>query len=396
MGVPSLGKILKQCPEAWEEIPDEKLSERFSGQIFLFDAPAMMHRFVNKCDTIENNEHLECFIRLWEHMRTLGIESAFIFDGKQTMAKHDEIVKRVESKQRSMSKAQEKVKNYQKELTELEKKTGDPEPLASPEIDFAAMARMSTLKGLLVEETKKAVRRVLPRYYVELKEMFRKREIPFMTAHYEAEQAGSWLVKNGLANVIVSDDYDCLVCGAPFFFQHFHSTQRPQRLIYLDPLIKHLGFTTHLQFVDYCILAGTDFPGRLPGVGPVNAQRLMKKHGSIDALLASPDGKKFLTPEGATPTTHRVAQRMFLNDAFPLSSGEIPANASHGLLEINHRLQQQEVPKRKSPVKKIVRLSKQPGGEELKVGTKREEPPPDCDHEESPTKNHKRTRLINL
>uniref|UniRef100_A0A6C0BMF0 XPG-I domain-containing protein n=1 Tax=viral metagenome TaxID=1070528 RepID=A0A6C0BMF0_9ZZZZ len=418
MGVPSLGKVLKECPDAWEEVPDEKLAEKFSGKTFLFDAPAMMHRFVNKCDTIVNNEHLACFLHLRDRMRKCGIECAFMFDGKQTMAKHDEVVRRVESKQRSMAKAQQKVTSYQKELNELQEKIQQSPPEfvqkpasspkeqveqvakveqeAKPELDFAAMARLSTLKGLLVEQTKRAERRVRGSYYTDLKEIFRREGIPFMTANYEAEQAGAWLVKHGLADVIVSDDYDCLVCGAPFFFQHFHSSKRAQRLIHLEPLMQHLGFTEHSQFVDYCILSGTDFPGRLPGIGPVNAQRLIKKHGSIEALLASADGKRFQSADGAKPTAHRVAQRMFLDDAFPLSSVEIPASAT-AFSAIRDRFEAQlEQPVNKSPVKRIVRLSN-PDVAKLKPRARPQgSPERTCDSGLQPKTPHKKSRLINI
>jgi flap endonuclease-1 len=134
--------------------------------------------------------------------------------------------------------------------------------------DFAEIVRLATLRGKLADEEKKATRKVKAEYYVQLKDLFRKHQVPFMTAAYEAEQAGSWLVKNGFANVIVSDDYDCLLCGAPSFFQHFHSNKKfcTQRLVHLAPLLKHLNFT-HAQFIDFCILTGTDFGGHLPGIG---------------------------------------------------------------------------------------------------------------------------------
>lgn len=42
---------------------------------------------------------------------------------------------------------------------------------------------------------------------------------------------------------------------------------------------------TPSQFLDFCILLGTDANPRIPGVGPVNAFKLMKTHGSIEAIL---------------------------------------------------------------------------------------------------------------
>jgi hypothetical protein len=92
MGVPSLNQLLKECPAAVENVTNEELKEKFQGQTFLFDTSGMMHRFVNKCESIANNEHLgkgsrrdrphplkppglflvDCFLKLWNHLRQLG------------------------------------------------------------------------------------------------------------------------------------------------------------------------------------------------------------------------------------------------------------------------------------------------------------------------------------
>jgi 5'-3' exonuclease len=278
------------------------------------------------------------------------------------MAKQDEIVRRTKSKKRAMEKAQERVVEYQQEIKVLETRA---EPLvAHPQVpegevpqvqvtetkspkklDMAEIVRLAVLKGKLAEEEKKATRKVKPEYYVELKKLFRAHGVPFMTAIYEAEQAGSWLVKNGFANVMVSDDYDCLLCGAPFFFQHFHSNKKncTQRLVYLEPLLKHLNFTRD-QFVDFCILAGTDFGGHLPGIGAVGARRIIQKHGDIDAFLASDEARKYRENDSLSSSfNHKLARRMFTDDGtFPLSSVEIQTHVTQSFDSIQERFVQEQ------------------------------------------------------
>lgn len=383
MGVPALNDLLKECPEAVEHITDDELSQRFKGQTFLFDTSGMMHRFVNKCDTIANNEHLDCFIKLWQRLNALGIVSAFVFDGKNTVAKQDEIQKRIKSKQRSMEQAKKKVDEYQQEIktleervsfsaaapcseptmplelqTPLETTTQQPPPIEETAVDFSEMIRLAMLKGKLAEEEKKATRKVHSSYYVQLKQLFREHGVPFMTATYEAEQAGSWLVKHGFANVMVSDDYDCLLCGAPAFFQHFHSNKKncTQRLVKMEPLLKHLGFT-HDQFVDFCILAGTDFGGHLPGIGAKSARRIIEKHKDIDTYLASSAATKY---RDNTNFNHKLARRMFADDGtFPLASVEIPAmHGGFGRIQERFDREQEQNPLRalrKSAEKKVIR-----------------------------------------
>ncbi|KAI9022037.1 PIN domain-like protein [Hyaloraphidium curvatum] len=50
------------------------------------------------------------------------------------------------------------------------------------------------------------------------------------------------------------------------------------------------------EFLDLCLLLGTDFAPNLPGIGPVNALRLIRKHGTLDAVLADPETARKLPP----------------------------------------------------------------------------------------------------
>jgi flap endonuclease-1 len=45
-------------------------------------------------------------------------------------------------------------------------------------------------------------------------------------------------------------------------------------------------------FVDFCILCGCDYTGTIRGVGPMSAFKLLKQHGSIEALAATLDSSK--------------------------------------------------------------------------------------------------------
>ena len=45
-------------------------------------------------------------------------------------------------------------------------------------------------------------------------------------------------------------------------------------------------------FVDFCILCGCDYTGTIRGVGPMSAFKLLKQHGSIEAVAATLDSSK--------------------------------------------------------------------------------------------------------
>lgn len=200
------------------------------------------------------------------------------------------------------------------------------------------MAERAILQGRLVVEQDKAARVVKQAYYVRLKEIFTERNIPFVVARYEGEQTCAWMLQKGHADILISDDYDCLPCGAPFFVQHFRSSQYPTRRIFLAPLLEHLRMT-QAEFVDFCILLGSDFGGSIHGIGPKRALDIIRKHKNINSFLASTDGKKFRDsivsktsgpgmgddsegPEGvkAREFNYDVPRIMFTDDTFPLLS----------------------------------------------------------------------------
>jgi len=365
MGVSLIGQLIKKegVNAAVEKILTEADMEQFRGQVWLMDTSGFMHRYVNKCNSIINNEHLHCFVHLHDKLKEkYGILCCFVFDGKQTGAKQGEIEKRTVQKERRMSKAKLKLEEYTQEMKELSAAIIEEENSKSPQkeqgektkqdektpanvtpgkvpvqekektdegggggLDFDKMVRLAMLKGLKVEEEKKATREVKKQYYEDLKVLFDERKISYMTATYEAEQAGSWLMKNGLADLVISDDYDCLACGAPFFFQHFESSKPfcVPRLVRLQPLLDHLGFSLE-EFVDFCILCGTDFGGHLKGIGWKGAKKVITKHRTIEAFLKSKDGEKYRRQSGALEQfTYNVARTMFMDDAFPVSQVKI-------------------------------------------------------------------------
>ncbi|KAI8866237.1 hypothetical protein GQ42DRAFT_172870, partial [Ramicandelaber brevisporus] len=57
-------------------------------------------------------------------------------------------------------------------------------------------------------------------------------------------------------------------------------------ILHIDPrlVLEGLGLDRR-AFIDVCILCGTDFSPKIPGIGPVNALKLIKKHGSIENAI---------------------------------------------------------------------------------------------------------------
>lgn len=122
--------------------------------------------------------------------------------------------------------------------------------------------------------------------------------IPWVQAPMEGEAQASYMVKKGDAYAAGSQDYDCLLVGAPVLIRNLTSSERRKlpgkeayakiyiKQIRLKANLKRIGIT-HKQLVDMAILIGTDFNDGIRGIGPKKSLSLIKKNGNVENVLAT-------------------------------------------------------------------------------------------------------------
>ena len=93
--------------------------------------------------------------------------------------------------------------------------------------------------------------------------------IPYIDAKGEGEAQAAYLVQNGDAYAVASQDYDCLLFGAKRVVGNLEYYQ-------LNKVLKELNVTRE-ELVDMGILIGTDFCDGLKGVGAKTALKLAHK-----------------------------------------------------------------------------------------------------------------------
>jgi flap endonuclease-1 len=118
--------------------------------------------------------------------------------------------------------------------------------------------------------------------------------LPWIQAPSEGEAQATYLNKKGDADYCASQDYDCLLFGAPKLLRNVTISGRRKRgnaFIEILPEIVELQKTlnecnvTYEQLVDVGILIGTDFNDSPKGVGPKTALKLIKQYGSLESAL---------------------------------------------------------------------------------------------------------------
>jgi len=140
------------------------------------------------------------------------------------------------------------------------------------------------------------------------KDLLKYLGIPFIQAPSEGEAQASYMVKNGDAYGVGSQDFDCLLVGSPILIRNLTSSTRRKlpgkkayikvnpELIRLDFNLKQLSIS-HKQLVDMAILIGTDFNPGVKGLGPKKSLNLIKKVGNIKNAIATFGGENAPTFE---------------------------------------------------------------------------------------------------
>jgi flap endonuclease-1 len=141
--------------------------------------------------------------------------------------------------------------------------------------------------------------------FVEVMYLLRLMKIPVIQASSEAEAQAAHLNHIGALAAVASEDGDTLVFGAKYLIRGLNTSARAVEVISLDKLLSALGLDQR-QFVDLCILLGSDYSPSVVGIGPKKAFALIKKHKSIENIPGIEDAVGF---------NYVAARREFLSPA---------------------------------------------------------------------------------
>jgi flap endonuclease-1 len=239
-----------------------KLNE-LKGKEVAFDAANTIYQFLSSIRQMDGTplmdhngnitSHLSGILYRTSSLVDKGIKPIYIFDGKSHILKKD-----TQSQRREI-----------REEAEIQWKKAMDEGRIEEARKFAV--RSSRMSSGIVEGSKKLLELM---------------GIPYIQAQSEGEAQASYMVHKGDAWIVASQDYDCLLFGAPRMLKNVAISGPRSRLeiIYLNEVLKENGLTRE-QLIDVAILVGTDFNAGIKGIGAKKGRNLIKKYENIFKVL---------------------------------------------------------------------------------------------------------------
>jgi flap endonuclease-1 len=185
--------------------------------------------------------------------------------------------------------------------------------------------------------------------------------VPYVQAPGEGEAQAAFMASRGDVWAASSRDYDSILFGSPRVVRYLtisgreflpsKGISRPLKpeLIELSSFLRYHGITSN-QLVDLAILIGTDFNEGIKGIGPKTALKLIKRHGSLEAL---PDDLRDKLPQDLE-TLRNIFLRPEATSQYSTLQGPVDENELLTFLCIERGFSQERV---KVALERLKRIS---------------------------------------
>ena len=282
MGIRNLHKFLgKHAPHVY--VPTSL--DRYQFRTIAVDVNLYLYRF----KASHRNRWLTAFLNMVTLLRKHRIRAIFVYDTKAPAEKYD---KQQERKSRK-SNVEKQAYDLRMALSEYQQ-TGEcdqilvhasqkrklkrllsPQTLAQ-QIDVSAIEQeIQHLETQVVSVTRADVRTT--------KDLLDLLSVEYYDSPNEAETLCAHMCVQGKVDAVLSNDTDVLVYGTPVFLSNLHMGNENCTEIRFTEVLQALDIT-HKQFIDFCIMCGTDYNKNIYNVGPEKAFKMIREVHDIDHL----------------------------------------------------------------------------------------------------------------
>ncbi|MDR2830683.1 MAG: flap endonuclease-1 [Methanobrevibacter sp.] len=234
-----------------------------NGKTIAIDAANIIYQFLSSIrqedgSPLVNKEgnttsHLSGILYRTSSIVEKGIKPIYVFDGKPSHLKEETISKRKKIKEESEKK-------WKKALEE-----GDTDTARKYAI------RTSRMSTYVIESSKKLLDLM---------------GVPHVQACGEGEAQATYMVRKGDVWAVASQDYDCLLFGAPRIVRNLTLNRKRLEFIELKKVLIELGLSRK-ELIDVSLMIGTDFNPGIKGIGSKTGVKIIKSQSLEDYLKES-------------------------------------------------------------------------------------------------------------
>lgn len=246
------------------------------------EAKKMVHSVDMKLDEEKiTTQWLGRFVSTVTLLKDAGLRPVFVFDGAEVP-----VEKTATRAKRSKGRA-----DVRGEIQRLKANLNDDDL----ELNVAGREQIAKLMARDI--------RITPPQHERLRKLLRACGVVVMDAPGEGEAYCAYLVRSGYCTALYTSDSDAGAYRAPIViteieqasFDSDNNRYQQCEVIYYQQIFSALELTPE-QYIDLCILSGTDYNDNIAGKGVGKCYPLLKQYGSIEAI---PDEKLRKAPSAA-------------------------------------------------------------------------------------------------
>lgn len=286
MGIKNLHTFLRSVNQ---NIYQKKKIQDYENKVFAVDTSIYMCKYKSSM----GNRWLQGFWLMIALFKKYNIKLIFVFDAKPPPEKEverhfrtlqkEKIKKKVHSvttEYYTSKKENYKFKNVEEYLDWIEKKFPNLfSHLKKHENDITNEMDIY----FLIQKLENSIIRINSDDFVLLKDFLTILQVPFLNAHSEAEGTCAFL--NEMKNVdgVLTEDTDVLVYGCKIMLHALKLKDEMVNELKLDDILEALQLKKE-QFVDFCIMCGTDYNDNIPKLGPKTCFSLLQKNENLENI----------------------------------------------------------------------------------------------------------------
>jgi len=308
MGVKNLKKFIRERYP--NEIQKMNLSD-FYGQVFMMDIMSYIYKF----KVSMQERWLQSVINLIKIFKSNNVHVNIVFEGESPVEKNKEREQRREQRKKQEQKITDikiDIETYHKTgiisdlLKEVIQKINQTDTekvnrllhfnnnIQSSQIPLTINYKILEKIEEYLDKKENQLVVVTEQDANKIKEICDVFGVPYFQSENEAETLCCRMCLNVKDQEIprnkpigvISEDTDVLAYGSNMLLCDLNISTGECNVIYLPSLLKTMELSYH-EFLDFCILSGTDYNHNIPGIGSVKCLEFVNKYHSINNIFSN-------------------------------------------------------------------------------------------------------------